>query len=126
MNDLLGLTYAWHHSPADGTGKTDCFQLCCEIRRRLGLYDYAPEFAWVYETYAENALPRTKIGRFLLQLGHRVTDLRDGDPVLFPSITKRGALGTFVENSVLLIGPRQNVIRIPYSLGTGHPFRLAQ
>ena len=126
MNDLIGLTYSWNCKPSDGTGKTDCFQLCCEVRRRLGLYDYASEFAWVYETYAESALPRTKISRLLLQLGQRTTTPQDGDPVIFPSITKRGALGTFVENSVLLIGPRQNVIRVPHVAGTGYSFRLAR
>lgn len=124
MNDLIGLEYAWANAPSDGKGTTDCFQLCCEIRRRLGLYDYAPFFAWVYGHYAETALPRTAIARWLLTYGHRVDDPKNGDPVLFPAKSGRGALGTYLNEGVLFIGPRQNVIRIPFSTGNGHLFRM--
>ena len=35
MNDLIGLEYQWGAHFRDGRGKTDCFQLVCEIRERL-------------------------------------------------------------------------------------------
>ena len=44
MNDLIGLQYQWGARFADGKGYTDCFQLVCEIRKRLGLSDYSGKF----------------------------------------------------------------------------------
>jgi hypothetical protein len=65
FNDLIGLRYGWHCRPNDGTGKTDCFQLVCEARRRLGMSDYAPRFEWVYSVYDEFSLPPRQILRWL-------------------------------------------------------------
>lgn len=126
MNDLIGLEYAWAHAPSDGSGKTDCFQLCCEVRRRLNLYDYAPFFSWVYSHYAEATLPQTAITRWLLTYGKRTVDASNGNPILFRSKTGRGALGTCFDGDVIFIGPRQNVIRVPFNAGSGHLFRMTR
>jgi len=81
-NDLLFLRYGWGHAPGDGTGLTDCFQLVCEVRRRLGLRDYAPDFDWVYDTYTEATLPRMRLMRWLLEHCSRVTTPQPGDLLL--------------------------------------------
>ena len=81
-NDLLFLRYGWGHAPSDGSGLTDCFQLVCEVRRRLGLRDYAPDFAWVYGTYTEATLPRMRLMRWLLEHCSRVMTPQPGDLLL--------------------------------------------
>jgi hypothetical protein len=74
--DLIGLPYRWGAKPSEGA--TDCFQLVCEARRRLGLADYTAEFAWVYETYTEETLPDRRIARWLLTKGTRTSTLEPG------------------------------------------------
>ena len=63
MNDLIGLQYRWGARPSDGTNETDCFQLSCEVRRRLGLADVSSEFEWVYEEYTAETLSRMRLIR---------------------------------------------------------------
>ena len=53
LNSLIGLEYKWGAHPNDGSGFTDCFALSMEVRRRLGLHDFYPEFQWVYDEYEE-------------------------------------------------------------------------
>lgn len=72
MNDLIGLEYCWGAHPRDGRNKTDCFQLVCEIRFRLGLSDYTEKFAWAYWLYNENTLKPRNMARWLLQEGERI------------------------------------------------------
>jgi hypothetical protein len=81
-NDLLFLRYGWGHAPGDGSGLTDCFQLVCEVRRRLGLRDYGPQFDWAYETYTEETLPRVRLMRWLLEHCSRVDTPQPGDLLL--------------------------------------------
>ena len=81
-NDLLWLRYGWGHAPGDGSGLTDCFQLVCEVRRRLGLRDYGPEFDWAYDTYTETTLPRMRLMRWLLDHCSRVDTPQPGDVLL--------------------------------------------
>ena len=78
-NDLIGLAYGWSHRPGDGSGKTDCFQLVCEVRRRLELTDYAPEFEWVYRSYSEATFPRIRLIRWLMERCTRTTEPTPGD-----------------------------------------------
>jgi hypothetical protein len=52
FNDLIGLPYQWGAAP--WSGKTDCFQLACEVHKRLGFADYSNQFEWVYELYDES------------------------------------------------------------------------
>ena len=61
MNDLIGLEYRWGAKPGDGSRQTDCFQLACEIRRRMGLSDLSEEFAWTYEQYSAETLKRLSV-----------------------------------------------------------------
>lgn len=108
--DLVGLRYRWGASPEDGTGYTDCFALLCTVRRRLGLSDYAPRFAWVYDQFTEDTLPRGRILRWVRDNSTPYPP-RPGVVSVFPA--KCGALATYTEHGVIFIGPGQNVIHVP-------------
>jgi hypothetical protein len=120
-NDLIGLRYRWAAAPSDGTGYTDCFQLVCEIRNRLGLKDYKAQFAWVYNQYTEAAFRKALLPRWLLQNGTRLQERRHGAVVLLPAAIG-SALGTIVEDDALFISPRGAVVRTPLPQGVGHHF----
>ncbi len=121
MNDLVGLAYGWAHRPGDGSGKTDCFQLTCEARRRLGLADYTDRFAWVYERHTEATLPRSSIARWVIGHGRRLERPEVGAVALLPA-NRIGALGTVTDHGVIFLSPGQNVVHAPIPAGTGHFF----
>jgi hypothetical protein len=121
MNDLIGLRYGWGHAPSDGSGKTDCFQLVCEARHRLGLTDYTSKFAWVYDRYKDDTFPRRLIVRWLLEHGHRIATPMPGAVVLLPG-SAGAALATALDDGVLFIAPSQNVVRSQLPEGIGHSF----
>jgi hypothetical protein len=100
-NDLLLLRYGWGHRPGDGSGLTDCFQLICEVRRRLGLRDYSPEFEWVYRTYTEQTLGRYSLARWLLEKTTRVDQPLAGDVTLLDAAVN-GALAVVSDSGGLL------------------------
>lgn len=123
VNDLIGLEYGWGHRPRDGSGKTDCFQLVCEVRRRMGLGDYEPMFEWVYSKYNQDTLPSRQIARWLLQNGKRLSSPVEGATVLLPGAST-AALGTMINStSFLFIGSAFNVVRAPFG-NVGHLFGM--
>ncbi len=121
MNDLIGLQYGWGHRPSDGSGRTDCFQLVCEVRDRLGLSDYRERFAWVYDRSTEQDVPRGLLVRWLLKHGSRLQGPWHGAVVLLPA-SAGGALGICVQDRALFIGAGQNVVQAPLPRGIGHFF----
>lgn len=121
MNDLIGLQYRWGARPSDGTNETDCFQLACEIRRRLGLVDISSEFAWTYEQYTAETLSRTRLIRWLLKRGERIKMARHGALALVAGGTS-AALGTVVDHNLILISPGGSVISVPVSRASFHCF----
>lgn len=121
MNDLVGLIYGWGHSPQDGSGKTDCFQLACEVHRRLGFADYAPEFEWVYREYTEESFSRRLIARWLFENGKRIRQPRAGAVMLLPGHAG-AAMATCLGDDVLFIAPSKNVVRSRVPEGVGHYF----
>jgi hypothetical protein len=125
MNDLVGLRYGWGHRPGDGSGLTDCFQLVCEVRDRLGLSDYRDRFAWVYERYTEQDFPRQLLARWLLKHGSRLNRSWHGAVVLLPAAAG-GALGICVEDRALFIGAGQNVVQAPVPARIGHFFWMVR
>lgn len=123
VNDLIGLEYGWGHRPRDGNGKTDCFQLVCEVRRRMDLRDYEPMFEWVYGQYTDETFRRNLIARWLLQNGKRITVPFRGATVLLPG-EAGAALGTYLDEiTILFIGSGRNVVRAPLG-AVGHIFDM--
>lgn len=125
-NDLIGLRYGWRNRPGDGSGKTDCFQLACEVHRRFGFADYSPEFDWVYEQFTDDTFKRRSIARWLLQNGTRCTEPKPGMVILLPG-QLGAALGTYTdETRVLFIGPNHNVVKGPMQPSMGKLFWMAR
>lgn len=121
MNDLIGLAYGWAHRPGDGSGKTDCFQLTCEVRRRMGLTDYADKFAWVYDKYVDATFPRQLVLRWLLENGERINAALPGAVALMPGVSG-AALGAVTDHGVIFLGVSQNVVHTPVPPGAGYYF----
>lgn len=125
-NDLIGLQYTWNHRPDDGSGKTDCFQLACEVHRRFGYFDYSPAFEWVYQSYTEATFPRKQMALWLLENGKKVKSPTPATVVMLPGEVG-AALGTFVTPSdVLYISPNGNVVRGPIPPNVGKLFWMEQ
>jgi hypothetical protein len=124
MNDLIGLQYAWGHRPLDGSGFTDCFQLSCEVRKRMGLIDHSSLYSWVYEQYDENTFTPRRLARFLFQSGIRTSVATIGNMVLVDGPT--GALGTVTEYGIIYIGAGRQVIHRPGLLLTTSYFDMDQ
>ena len=111
MNDLIGLEYRWGHKPSDGSGFTDCFQLSCEIRSRLGLVDYSLLYSWVYEHYTESTFTPRRLARFLFQSGTRTSDVFIGGLILVNAAA--GGLGTVTEHGIIYLGSGHRSVLIP-------------
>ena len=109
MNDLIGLQYEWGASPDDGEGKSDCFQLCCTIRRRLGLKDYASIFAWAYEQYDEKSFSWRLLLRWLKKNSFPIDSIKDGDVGM---CIDKAALITAVGGRAFCIAPRGRSVSI--------------
>ena len=124
MNDLIGLRYAWGHRPSDGSGFTDCFQLSCEIRKRLGLIDHSSLYSWVYEQYTEATFSARQLARFLLTSGTRTTSPSTGNMVLVEAAS--GALGTVTDYGMVYIGATGYVIHRPGITTTAYYFDMDQ
>lgn len=125
-NDLIGLEYGWGHAPGDGSGKTDCFQLACEIHKRLGFGDYTAKFQWVYDEYDDKTFPRSKIARWMLANGTRLAAPTPGAVMLLPVQTGAAMASYLEDGTTIYIGPMQTVLRIALPATTGHLFWMDQ
>jgi hypothetical protein len=124
VNDLIGLKRAWGAYPGDGSGTVDCCLLFAEVRRRLGYYDHAPDFAWYFERYTDDTFPRRIMAKWLLRNGTRLDGPERHAVVLLPG-TKGGAMGTVLDDgNVLFISERSGVVLAPLPPNHGHYFRL--
>lgn len=124
FNDLIGLKRAWASKPQDGTGYVDCCLLAAEVHRRLGYYDYTPDFAWVFEQYTDETFPRRYMAKWLLHNGTRLHAPEPHAVVLLPG-AQGGAMGTVLDDgNVLFITEKSGVVIAPIAAGTGHYFRL--
>jgi len=113
------MSYQWGAAP--WTGKTDCFQLACEVHSRMGRCDYAARFDWVYELYDEFSFPKGLLVRWMLQNGRRLKEAKPGAVALLPS-SIGSALGTILEDGALFLSPAGMVIKAPLPAGIGHFF----
>ena len=125
FNDLIGLQYRWGAAPWEGNGHTDCFQLACEVHRRLGFSDYTAKFDWVYELFDETTFPKGQLARWLLQNGERLKEPKPGAVTLLPAHVG-SALGTILHDGALFLSPAGTVIKAPLPSGTGHFFWMEE
>jgi hypothetical protein len=112
MNDLIGLEYCWGAHPNDGRNKTDCFQLVCEIRTRLGLSDHSERYSWAYWWFTSETLKPRHVARWLLQSGRRIKIPKEGAIALLDE-PENAALGTVVGRRVVCIAPGGRVVSVP-------------
>ena len=123
-NDLIGLTRAWAAAPGDGSGTVDCCLLAAEVHRRLGYYDYAPDFAWVFKKYTDDSLPSWFMARWLLKNGTRL-DGPEPHAVVLMQGDNGGAMGTVMDDGrILHIHKRNGVVIAALPPNAGHYFRL--
>jgi hypothetical protein len=112
MNELIGLQYKWGANPDIDKGFSDCFQLACAVRRRLGLHDHANDFAWAYERY-EGTLPPIRMARWLLTHARRTRQPLRG--CLAMGNSQQAALATITDNAIICIAPRGRSVSLPLS-----------
>jgi len=124
FNDLIGLKRAWAAKPGDGSGTVDCCLLAAEVHRRLGYHDYAPDFAWVFDTFTDETFPKRYMAKWLLENGTRLHAPEPHAVVLLPGSTG-GAMGTVVDDGkVLFITESAGVVLAHLPASIGHYFRL--
>ena len=109
MNDYIGLQYKWAANPDINVGFSDCFQLFCAIRRRLGMRDYAEQFQWAYNKYDEQSFSHGLMLRWLLQNTSKTTELKDGDVGI---TIDKAALATVALGRIFCIAPRGRSVSI--------------
>jgi hypothetical protein len=123
MNDLIGLQYRWGSRPSDGEGFTDCWQLVCEVRERLGLADHRDRFAWVYRDMQEGSVMVTHVLRWLYRDGSRVMTPSPGSIACLQGNGSGAVLGVCLSAEwIILIGPGKKVISAPISMLTKSRF----
>jgi len=127
FNDLIGLQYKWGAHPLDNNGFTDCFALVMEVRRRLGLRDFYPDFKWVYEAYGHEGVRGRQILRWFWDYGQRINSAREGAIFRTMGANATGlALAVVIDSdSALLIGPSGRVIALPFAKVAGGRFYWA-
>lgn len=121
MNDLIGLRYGWGHRPGDGSGMTDCFQLACEVHRRMGFADYSPKFSWVYDQYTDETFDRRLLVRWVRENSSSLNAPCPGAVALLPT-AQSFALGSVTDHGAIYLSPGQNVVHAPLRPGVGHFF----
>jgi hypothetical protein len=103
VNDLIGLKHELGSVFREESKSIDCFALFCEARKRMNLYDYYEDFAWVYSEITNGALPLSKIMRQIHHIATRTATPIDGDLAILPSKENVIGLGTVVGNGILTI-----------------------
>jgi len=104
INDLIGLTYERRARFCEGNGKSDCFMLVCEVRRRLGLHDYEDEFRWAYDEYDSGNLPMKRIVRWLFENGTRTMEKENGIvAIILPKPGGEIAVGVAYDGGILTV-----------------------
>lgn len=126
FNDLIGLEYSWGNRPGDGSGKTDCFLLACEVHKRLGYHDYRQDFDWVFEQYTEKTFPFRWIVKWLKENGTRLDKPKPHAVMLLKS-QLGAALATVMDNGeVLFLAPSRLVVRSKLPENAGYYFWMNQ
>lgn len=104
INDLIGLSYERRARPSEGNGKSDCFMLVCEVRRRLGLHDYEDDFRWAYDEYDAGNLPMKRVVRWLFENGKRTMEKEDGNvAIILPRPGGEIAVGVVYDGGIITV-----------------------
>lgn len=116
-NDLIGLKHKYAARPSDGEGFTDCWLLCMEVRKRLGLKHLEEAWPFVYRDYREEELTIRKILRWLLTLGEKITEPRPGAMFYLPGAQSLLAMAVVADDgNCLFLGPSKMVVAAPISM----------
>lgn len=116
-NDLIGLKHKYAARPSDGEGFTDCWLLCMEVRKRLGLKHLETSYPWVYKDYEEEELTIRKILRWLLSFGEKITEPRPGAVFYLPGGKSLLAMAVVADDgNCLFLGPSKMVVAAPVSM----------
>lgn len=116
-NDLIGLQHKYAARPSDGEGFTDCWLLCMEVRKRLGLKHLETSYPWVYKDYEEEELTIRKILRWLLSFGEKITEPRPGAVFYLPGGKSLLAMAVVADDgNCLFLGPSKMVVAAPVSM----------
>jgi len=116
-NDLIGLRFKYGAKPADQNGHTDCWHLCMEVRRRLGLKHLEHSFPWLYENYSEDYLTTRKILRWFLTFGEKIYEPRSGAVFYMPGSGSLLAMAVVAgDGNCLFLGPSKMVVAVPLSM----------
>jgi hypothetical protein len=116
-NDLIGLKHQYAARPAEGLGYTDCWLLCMEVRKRLGLKHLEHSYPWVYEDYEEEELSIRKILRWLLSFGEKIHEPRPGAVFYLPGANSLLAMAVVADDgNCLFLGPSKMVVAAPVSM----------
>jgi len=115
-SDLIGLKHQYAARPSDGEGFTDCWLLCMEVRKRLGLKHLETSYPWVYQDYEEKELTIRKILRWLLSFGKKITEPRPGAVFYLPGGNSLLAMAVVLDDgNCLFLGPSKMVVAAPIS-----------
>ena len=116
-SDLIGLKHKYAARPSEGEGFTDCWLLCMEVRKRLGLKHLEEAWPFVYRDYAEEELTIRRILRWLLTLGEKITDPRPGAMFYLPGVKSLLAMAVVADDgNCLFLSPSKMVVAAPVSL----------
>lgn len=115
-SDLIGLRHQYAAHPSDGCGFTDCWLLCMEVRKRLGLKHLEDSYPWVYQDYEENELTIYKILKWFLKFGERIKEPRPGAVFYLPGANSLLAMAVVADDgNCLFLAPSKMVVAAPLS-----------
>lgn len=127
FNDLIGLEYDWPSSPSDGNGKTNCFAMCMEARKRLGLTDFRDQFKELYENTIPGEISVKQIIRLLKTYGQSIREPRPGAVFCLPSTNRSVAMAVVIDDQdCLILSPGKRVIRMPFATVTKNKYYWAE
>lgn len=116
VNDLIGLRHQWAKRPGDGSGCTDCFALCMEVRQRLGLKSFMADYEWVYQYYQPGEISNRQIISWIWRNSEKIKEPRPGAVFYVPSGGKLLALAVVVDGKdCLFLSPGKQVVRMPFA-----------
>lgn len=127
FNDLIGLQYDWSSSPSDNNGKTNCFAMCMEARKRLGLKDFRSQFSELYKNTSHGEISVRQIIGLLKKHGQIIRHARPGAIFCLPSSSGGIAMAVVLDDQdCLVLSPGKSVIRMPFATVTKNKYYWAE